>query len=253
MQRRGQLRTGNAIRLVQEEEITSVNAKWGISNSTWAIRFNADKTKMLLGSGTSSLLNVVGTNINDWTLDNTGFNGDRAVEFNADGTKVYSGIYQIKQYSLTPAYDLSTFSLEGNYDAPNRIEGMQFSNDGLKIIASIQGDGTLKEYDLTTAYNVTSGVSLANSYTLGFASSGIAFYNGGLNVLVLGSGNIYKYTLAAPYSLTSVTNEGVIFNTEELTNSGGIGVHGLEIDEVNKLLYITDSYGHFWQVSYNKL
>ena len=76
---------------------------------------------------------------------------------------------KILQYSLSTAFDISTanfvqdFSVSGQQTGPQAII---FNNDGTKMFTVCANDDEVNEYNLSTAFNVTSA-----SYTRVFFSS----------------------------------------------------------------------------------
>lgn len=96
-------------------------------------------------------------------------NNVRRMKFNNDGTKIYSGSYNsdtIVSLPLSTAWDIQTIGTTAStLDVSNEILNPQdfaFNSDGTKLYVAATGSyDTIYQYDLTTAFDVTTG-SYAN-------------------------------------------------------------------------------------------
>jgi thioredoxin-related protein len=129
----------------------------------------------------------------------------RAIFFKPDGTKFYilggSG-GDVNEYDLSTAWDVSTSSYVQNFSI-NAQEifpyGLSFKPDGLKMYVIGTNGDDVNEYDLSTAWDISTA-----SYLQNFSVSGqdgiphtVFFKGDGTKMYVLGdsSDKIYTYTL----------------------------------------------------------
>ena len=85
----------------------------------------------------------------------------QAVAFNNDGTKMYvmgSVGDDVNEYHLTTAFDVATASYAQNFPVATEEanpEGLVFNNEGTKMfVVGLSGDA-VNQYDLTTAFDVS--------------------------------------------------------------------------------------------------
>lgn len=150
------------------------------------------------------------------------------VAFNDDGTRMYivGGVGDdITQYTLSTAWDVSSIDTGVNppvvFDARTAIEnllgatngdrltGMAFNNDGSKIYVVDRRSDDVFEFDLSTAYDIsTAGAVVNNLPTTGESNPrGIAFNNDGTELYVIGNqgDDVNTFTLSVAYDLSSST------------------------------------------------
>jgi len=144
----------------------------------------------------------------------------RDFEFNSDGTKLFfcdGSNNRIHQYTMTTAWDVSTASHNGYYDVTGQISGgafpisVQFKNDGTKMYVSTYGGSPerIYEYDLSSAYVVTSGVSYNSKFgNVTVQAWGMEFNSTG-TILICSSdsasGNLCKYTLSTAWDISTIS------------------------------------------------
>jgi VCBS repeat-containing protein len=141
-----------------------------------------------------------------------GLGDSSGVVFNDDGTKVFISDYAdraIYQRNLSTAFDVS--SVTGSQTSlflgsiyPNSLS---FNNDGTKLY--VLEYNAVKEYALTTAFDVTSG-SLSATESLSSQESamqGLTFNNDGTKMFTVGdSGNrVYEYALSSAFDISSLS------------------------------------------------
>lgn len=180
--------------------------------------FKPDGTKMYIGGlATNSVFQYslstpwdILTASYDSVSFNVGSDGVRDLFFKADGTKMYiihsAGTDSVKQYTLSTPWNVSTAS----YDSKNLVvagqetvasEGVFFSDDGFKVFIVGQGNDTVYQYNLTTAWDVStgsySGVSFSVQSQEG-ATKALSFGDSGKKMYVAGSinGTVYQYSTA---------------------------------------------------------
>jgi|TARA_B110000908_G_scaffold155635_1_gene194012 DNA-binding beta-propeller fold protein YncE len=132
--------------------------------------------------------------------------------FKPDGTKMYitgaTGA-DVNEYDLSTAWNVSTavflqlFSLAGQGLGPN---GISFKPDGTKMYIIDANDDEVNEYDLSTAWDVTSAVflQLFSVVAQNSVPTDIFFKPDGLKMYMLGDFNdiVYEYDLGSPTTLT---------------------------------------------------
>ena len=144
----------------------------------------------------------------------------QGMTFSADGTKLFvvgdTG-NDVTQYSLGTAFDITdtvnvdgTFNVGGQEGTPR---GLTFSDDGMTLFVVGQSGGNrINYYSLTTAFDVTSGVSHSGLYNLTETNvTGISFSNDGTKMFVSASAsaNVGQYTLDTAFDLSdTVTRDG---------------------------------------------
>lgn len=167
---------------------------------------------------------------------NTETSGPYGITFSRNGSRLYvldATSNDVNQYSLSAPFDItSSVSFDGN---PFSIAGQEtnardllFSPDGKKMYMTGGTSDNVHQYTLTTAWDITSGVSLAGS-TGSLAGTdtapvGITFNPEGNKLYVLGAtgDNVYEF---------DVNGTGISF-TEASANDGSLdGVFNLTIAE----------------------
>ena len=153
--------------------------------------------------------------------------------FKSDGTKMYvsgnSGD-DVNEYALSTAWDVSTASYTTAFSvAANALnpEGLFFKPDGTKMYVFGISSSVIAEYDLSTAWDVstaslndtatfTSQVSVNTGQDITFNGDGTKLYIGGAGGT---SSDIYQYSLSTAYDITTASYDSVTINVT--TNSQG--------------------------------
>ncbi|MEL6561063.1 MAG: beta-propeller fold lactonase family protein, partial [Bacteroidota bacterium] len=185
--------------------LTAIDGKGGIVSDEFEVEVT--RPSITYGIGLSASLNISDQEI-----------FPQGLAFSADGTKLFavgSDGDEINQYSLSEAYSLSgTVTFDGNFpiNQDDFISGVTFSTDGMKMFVLGFGFGTdqVFQYSLSTAFDITSSVSLELSSPR-FADernpTGIAFSNDGMKLFVTGgdTDQIDEYSLENPFDVASIT------------------------------------------------
>ena len=146
-----------------------------------------------------------------------------AIEFKSDGTRMYvirseSGNVGVEQFDLSTPWDTSTIThddkrkvITADCDDDVQIRALAFKPDGTRMYLSQEGAGVVSQYDLTTAWDVTTATNnvCSNSYAgeesdmrnIQFSSDGTIMYLGGSN-----GDDINKYTLATAWDVTAISH-----------------------------------------------
>ena len=132
------------------------------------------------------------------------------VVFNDDGTKMYisdQSNSRIYEYPLSTAFDVSTAGTSSSfYHGAGIVNSLSFDNDGTKLF--ILNADTVRSYDLTTGFDVTSQSGSATSFSLSsqdLSMQGLTFNNDGTKMFTVGAVNdkVYEYTLSSAFDLSS--------------------------------------------------
>lgn len=157
--------------------------------------------------------------------------------FKDDGTKMYvTGTVSdsVHEYALSTAWNISTASFSTSFSVSGQETiplGLSFKSDGTKMYVIGQGNKTVYEYSLSTAWDVSTA-----SYVQGFSTNaqdtapgGLYFKPDGTKMYVVGTTNdaIYEYSLSTAWNVStasyvqnfSVANQdntpsGVFFSTD---------------------------------------
>jgi len=136
-------------------------------------------------------------------------NDPRGLRLNNDGTKMFvmgNQNDEVFEYSLSTAYDVSTANY-GNIsyvlNGPTNSLDVLFNNDGTKMYvpSSSPSPSRVYEYNLTTPFSLSSGVSTGNTLNIsgqGGSTSchGITFNNDGTKFYAaISTSTVYQYNL----------------------------------------------------------
>jgi len=157
------------------------------------------------------------------------------IAFKSDGTKMYvagnSGD-DVGQYSLSTAWDVSTASFDSVTFAlgtPGTMapQGLFFKPDGTKMYVPFASIGDVREYDLSTAWDLST--ASYNSVFLDMSSQmigtgSIYIKSDGLTLFALDyvSDTIYKYTLTTAWDVStgSYSSDSFSVNSQDTTPYG---------------------------------
>ncbi|MDC3403968.1 autotransporter domain-containing protein [Candidatus Pelagibacter sp.] len=166
------------------------------------------------------------TKISEDDLEGEGGNFDKphAIEFKPDGKVMYvirsqSGKVSVQQFNLSTAWDTSTISYatrkiinEGGDCSTNvQARALAFKPDGTRMFVSQEGAEVVSQYDLTTAWDVSSATNNVCSNSFGDQESdmrNIQFNSDGTIMYLGGSGgdDINKYKLPTAWDVSTITH-----------------------------------------------
>jgi DNA-binding beta-propeller fold protein YncE len=155
------------------------------------------------------------TTINTFTASSFDVSGQdanpTAVRFKSDGTKMYmlgystSGVYE---YDLSTAWDVTTASYVQSFSVSSQdtvVFDVFFRSDGAKMYVIGQQFDSVYEYDLSTAWDISTA-SFAQSLALGGNTLGLFFGNGGIRMYILTvSDFIHQYDLTIDYDVSTAS------------------------------------------------
>jgi sugar lactone lactonase YvrE len=146
-----------------------------------------------------------------------------SVEFKTDGTIMYvcgTNTDTVYQYTLSTAWDISTasyasisYSVATETTAPN---GMAFSTNGTEMYIVDDISNRIIQYNLSTAWNVSTASYSGIAYTDGIAAQpyGLTFSSDGYKMYVNGrsSDALNEHTLTTAWDLSTASYDGFNFN-----------------------------------------
>lgn len=186
-------------------------------NSYLGIDFNNNNPIIVYGSAYDILGGVTLNGNQTVSSEETSGTG---VAFSADGNKMFvvgNNSDNVHQYTLTSAFDPSGgITLDGSYNISSEdgfASGITFSKDGMKMFISGDDRSDIYQYSLSSAFDITSGVTLVGSFfsTHDTSPQGVEFSVDGSSMFILGSSGIEinQYSLSTPFDITS----GVSYET----------------------------------------
>ena len=154
-----------------------------------------------------------------------------AIAFKPDGTKMFIAGRtgdDVNEYTLSTAFDVTTASFVDSYSvATNEVNvtGLFFSTDGTKFYVVGTSNDTVYQYNLTTAWDV----STAGYFTFFSVNSqstspqGISFKSDGTKMYVMDVTNntIWQYSLSTAWGVNTASYDSKSFNvgTQAATGS----------------------------------
>jgi hypothetical protein len=159
----------------------------------------------------------------------------KSLHFSNDGTKVftqytYSTTREIRQYALSTAWDISTIggsaatTLSVTPATSNAPGGFTFNGDGTRIYIIRYDNDTIHQYNLSTAFDLTSATltsnaTLASANNVSDTSPFISSDGTKLLIPDQGAGSILQYNLSTAYDITSISSLVGSFSVQaETTN-----------------------------------
>jgi hypothetical protein len=122
--------------------------------------------------------------------------------FSSDGTKCYVAARDgdvIFQYTLSTAWDISTASYASkslDVAAVNGLHGIGFNSDGTVCYVCLYADGVIKNYVLSTAWDISTG-SYLSTITIGsgYNITGVTVSSNGSHIIYTRYGSAYTRRL----------------------------------------------------------
>ena len=127
----------------------------------------------------------------------------------------------VYHYTLSTGWDLtSTVTYVGNFDISSQDTvpaGLTFGDSGTKMYVVGRTNDNIYQYNLSSAYTITSGVSLANTLDIGATSTivtngfanphGISISSDGTKIWIVGTGEdrISQINLSTAYDLSTAS------------------------------------------------
>jgi len=155
----------------------------------------------------------------------------QGVFFKPDGTKFYitgSSGDDVNEYDLSTAWDASTasylqnFSVSAQETAP---QGLHFSDDGAKLYILGFGGDNVNEYNLSTAWDVSSASYLQNFSVAAQEGTPVdlRFKPDGTKMYVLGFGSsVYEYSLSIAWDVSTASYVAAFAVSSQDSNCRGL-------------------------------
>ena len=187
------------------------------------------------------------------TFDNANLSGGgRGVFWKPDGLKLFivTTADNIYQYTLTSAWDMSTASYDGSGSISSDVGnpfGLHFSTDGDKVFVMEYTGSHVTEFSLSTAWDVTSGLTYESEYSTTSIANGnldypdaFAMSNDGTKFYGTDGYSIYQWTLDDAWDLDGGT--GITFNGTR--SIGGSTISGLSFTSDGTQLVMSERGGN---------
>ena len=170
-----------------------------------------------------------------------------ALFFKPDGTKMYmtgGNADSVFEYDLSTAFDVSTASYNNvsyYYGAPPGItEALFFRADGLKWYSIDRGDDKVFEYNMSTAWDITSSslnqsLDISNKEATG---RGLFFSSDGTKMYICGAGlsTANQYNLSTAWDISTASHSSTFS-----VSSQDVFPHGISIKSDGTKMYIIGS------------
>ena len=195
--------------------VPSANVAYVFSNppaSGTAIDFTLKVTGVNVASG-YDLANASYDNVSFSVLSQD--NSPSGIFFKPDGQTVYICGYQnasVYEYSLSSAWDISTMSYVGSFSLSSQETtptDLFFKSDGLKMYLIGNTNDSVYEYNLSTAWDISTA-SYSQSFsvlTQEASSQGLFFKADGTKMYVTGSSSdsIHEYGLSSAWDISTAS------------------------------------------------
>jgi len=144
-------------------------------------------------------------------------NAPNGITLKSDGTSFYivgSGSDTVFQYDMTTAYALYTasyasksFSVASQDQVPRDLK---FSSDGTKMYVAGALSQTIYQYDLSTAWDVSTASYSSKSFAVGFDPTVHDISSDGTKMIITNIGTyvVYEYTLSTAWDISTAATSG---------------------------------------------
>jgi DNA-binding beta-propeller fold protein YncE len=172
----------------------------------------------------------------------------QAITFKNDGTKMYvvdNAATSVYQYSLSSAWNVLTASYDSvSYNVSTQESaplGIAFKDDGTKMYIIGSSGDDVNEYDLSTAWNVSTASYVQNFSVFseaGGAPYKVEFKSDGTKMYVLSDTNdaIYEYGLSSAWDISTASYSSVSVLVNTFTSEASL--RGLAFADSGKKVYI---------------
>ncbi len=165
------------------------------------------------GTATTTATLTITVNSAPVAADNTGIVNEDGTLTVSDGASANSITTAAITYDANDTFDMSAVSSE------NFTAGLAFNNDGTRMFHGGNDGDAIKEYHLSTAYDVSTASYQGDAQKLDVSGQtdepfGLTFNNDGTKLYVsggLGAGKVFQYTLGTAYDVSTQTGSVVEF------------------------------------------
>jgi hypothetical protein len=217
----------------------SYDSKQGpvLGNTFNNIFMKADGTKVfVVATGGSDPDTVLGFDLSTpWDISTMAADGNeydasgedtgiKDVAFNSDGTKMYlvgRTDDKVYQYSLSAAWDVSTASYDSvSHDISGEetaATALAFNSDGTKMYTYGSSSGSVNQYSLSTAWDLSTASYDSKSFDPGTTNqSGLAFKSDGTKMYVGGyQESVQQYSLSTAWDVSTASYDSKSFDPGE--------------------------------------
>ncbi len=212
--------------------------------SPYGVFFKPDGTKMYMVGSSSDAVNEynlstawdISTAV--WPAPTTGYfsvlsqeTAPSGIFFKPDGTKMYvigSSGDAVNEYNLSTAWDISTASYLQNFSVVTQEttpSGVFFKPDGTKMYVCGSNGDDVNEYNLSTAWDISTASYLQNFSvaTQDTAPQAVSFKSDGTKMYVLGSvgDDVNEYNLSTAWDISTASYlQNFSVFSQETTPSG---------------------------------
>ena len=195
--------------------------------TTWSIAKASDGVRPIVrnNGGTWEYNSDAGVAVGDWDVSTASFlqSFDLSAQdtvptdvfFKPDGTKMYvtgNTGDDVNEYNLSTAWDISSASFLQNFSVAGQDNipvGIFFKPDGLKMYVLGLAGVDINEYNLSTAWNISTASFLQNFsvYAQDTSPSGMFFRSDGLKVYVVGGtgDDVNEYDLSTAWNISTAS------------------------------------------------
>ena len=172
------------------------------------------------------------------------------VKFSADGTVMFIGSYvsdAIYQYTLSTAFDVSTASYANKsldltvQDSQTNMRAMDFKSDGTKVYIFETSRQHVREYSLSTAWDISTAGGSTTSPSLGSSINGGCISPDGTKFYVTAANSIREYTMGTAFNAatcgSSYTRSTQVFHTTVGTTQSSLN-GDLGLTQVDNRLFM---------------
>jgi DNA-binding beta-propeller fold protein YncE len=173
----------------------------------------------------------------------------RGVFFKPDGTKMYivgSSGDDVNEYDLSSAWDISTASYLQNFSisAQETVpQGLFFKPDGTKMYIIGSSGDDVNEYNLSSAWDISSASYVQNFSVVSQTSSPSDLFlrENGLQMFIIGSSSVFQYNLSSAWDISTASYvQNFSVAGQELNDSG------LFFKSDGTIMYVTGTGGNIW-------
>ncbi len=169
----------------------------------------------------------------------------QGVAFNSTGTRMYianNADAFIYQYNLSTAWDISTASyasVKKELTNGGQATGLHFSPDGKKMYHGNVNSGGFSQYNLSTAWNVSTATYFAHLRvaTASYTPTGFAFNSNGTKLYIGDkyAAVIHQYNLSTAWDISTATYATIVMSVSAQDSSPS----GLAVSADGTKLFIT--------------
>ena len=228
-----------------------------VSDNLTSIFFKPDGTKMyaigytndtVYEYGLSTAFDLSTATLNGNTKNISAQSGyTPSLVFKSDGTKMYAlGGGSVYQYSLSTAWDVSTASYESKSltvsSQDSNSSGIWFKSDGTEMYMCGFTNDSIFQYDLSTAWDVSTGSYASVSFDMSATSTqprNMYFDSTGAVLFVADTANpdkVFKFVLSTSWDITTIS-----FSSSFDVSAQAAKAVGISLNANGTKMYVADS------------